>query len=116
MSEQPERNLTDEQAKIYAAQCNTALTVLLGGPKVWGRMPSQVCKPENIGGYIEAGIKNPNFLTQSTIRNGANVAHGLIESMVLEMEAWAKENGRDDLLIPMSQKIEDAILADLGNA
>lgn len=101
--------LSDEQAQEYLTHCQHALAILLGGTKVWEKLPVQFCKPENIGGYIEAGIKNPAFLNQNTIRNGAAVVHGLIENVAQEMETWAKENGREDLLITMGQKIETAI-------
>jgi hypothetical protein len=103
--------MNNDQAKAYLDQCADVLAVMLGGTPTWERMPIQYCKPENIGGYIEAGLKNPSFLTQNTIRNGANIAHGLIENLAREMEEWAKANGREDLLIPMSQKIDNAIAA-----
>lgn len=104
-------SVSKEQREVYLHQCIDVLQILIGGAEVWAQMPVQYCKPENIGGYIEAGLKSPVFLTQNTIENGAGLIHGMVANQVREMKQWAKDNGREDLLIPMSQKIDNAIMA-----
>jgi hypothetical protein len=100
-----------EQREVYLNQCIEVLQILIGGAEVWEQMPVQYCKQENIGEYIEASLKSPLFMSQNTIENGAGLIHGMVENQVREMKQWAKDNGRDDLLIPMNQKIDNAIAA-----
>jgi hypothetical protein len=112
MTEQPEEvRPALSNAETYTEQCEIALGIVLGGEKVWATIPLQYIKAENIGGVIEAGLKNSAYLEQSTIENGAALIHGFIEHRAKEMTEWARRNGREDLLISMRSKLTRAMEA-----
>ena len=118
MSEQPEQprngfqQLSDEDAKKYLDNSAKLMKMLMAGPKVWENIPSVEIRPESVGNYVAASMLSTTFLEQTFITCQQQVAHAFVDSLIGAMTHWAQDNGREDLLSTVSQRLERAVALD----
>jgi hypothetical protein len=86
--------------------------LLAQGPERWAKLPTHI-KPELIGGYIEVMARDTSGRSSNAcmIQNLHMVATTVVTILADEMAAWAVANGREDLLAPMTARVEDSIKA-----
>lgn len=86
-----------------------AVQMLFGGPEAWSQLASAHIKPQNVPQYLMLSLAKPQALEYSymdTLREGV---HAMVEIYIHQMQDWIKENGREDLTLTISERLELAM-------
>ncbi len=105
--------MTDEEKLLIAITLlnmgHKDIRFLESGPQLWGSLPNNEIKEENIPEYLTACMMNNNASAATLISTKRNVLHKYVDALADAFEEWAKDAGRTDLLLTVGERLEQAV-------
>ncbi|MBT8161038.1 MULTISPECIES: hypothetical protein [Arthrobacter] len=79
------------------------------GPGLWENLPPNVILEENVPEYLTACLINEDASSKTIADTKRAALHVYVDSLVDAFEEWARDTGRDDLLLTVGQRLEQAV-------
>jgi hypothetical protein len=105
--------LDPEEYEMFMIAAGRLIALTMNGPEAWEKIPPKGINPNNVEMCLAAARKDPAYLDRTFIDNLRRVGHAALDAKLDQMERWAKDNGRTDMVVPTSERITAALNAEV---
>lgn len=79
------------------------------GPAAWALLPQNRIDTEHISDYLGACLMNENASAATVSDTRRHMMHQYVDALVDAFDEWAKDTGREDLLLTVGERLAKAV-------
>lgn len=106
-------SLDPEEYEMFMIAAGRLIALTMNGPEAWAKVPPSI-NPNNVEMCLAAAQKDPTYLDRTFIDNLRRVGHAALDAKLDQMERWAKDNGRTDMVVSTAERITAALVGETG--